>query len=297
MFDNAFKTFDQMHELGTPRSVLSFNALLSACIHSKLYDKLPTLFDEIPKKYNLSPDKVSYGFLLKSYCDSGSSDRALELLNDMENKGLEVSAIAYTTVLNCLYKQGNDEEAERLWSEMVKKGVELDVAAYNVRITSTYGGDPEKLKELIDEMRNVGLKPDTIIHNFLMTCYCKNGMLDEAKKVYEGLEENGCKPNATTYRTWIFHLCKNGYYERGYKVFKESVMMHRIPDFSTTKLLVEGLIKKKKMKEAKGMIRTIKKKFPPNLLKGWKKVEEDLGLVPVSAAVPSGDGQRARAKD
>ena len=54
--------------------------------------------------------------------------------------------------------------------------------------------------------------------------------------------------------------------------------MHRIPDFNTLKYLAEGLAEKKKMKEAKGLIRTMKKKFPPNLLNAWKKVEENLGL-------------------
>lgn len=295
MFDHAMRTFDQMDELGTPRSVISFNALLFACTRSRLYDKVPILFDEIPKKYNLSPDKISYGLLLKSHCDSGSSDKALELLNEMENKGIEVTTVTYTTVLNCLYKQGNAEEAERLWTEMEKKGVELDVAAYNVRITNIYGGDPEKLKELIDGMRDAGLKPDTISYNFLMTCYCKNEMMDEARKVYEGLEENGCNPNATTFRTLIYHLCRSGNFDKGYKLFKESVMVHKIPDFNTVKLLVEGLVKKKKMKEAKGMIRTIKKKFPPNVLRGWKKVEEELGLVSAFAAPLAGDdGKKAR---
>lgn len=295
MFDHAMRTFDQMDELGTPRSVISFNALLFACTRSRLYDKVPILFDEIPKKYNLSPDKISYGLLLKSHCDSGSSDKALELLNEMENKGIEVTTVTYTTVLNCLYKQGNAEEAERLWTEMEKKGVELDVAAYNVRITNIYGGDPEKLKELIDGMRDAGLKPDTISYNFLMTSYCKNEMMDEARKVYEGLEENGCNPNATTFRTLIYHLCRSGNFDKGYKLFKESVMVHKIPDFNTLKLLVEGLVKKKKMKEAKGMIRTIKKKFPPNVLRGWKKVEEELGLVSDFAApLAGGDGKKAR---
>jgi hypothetical protein len=37
------------------------------------------------------------------------------------------------------------------------------------------------------------------------------------------------------------------------------------------------------MKEAKGLIRTIKKKFPPNVVNAWRKVEEGLGLASVDA--------------
>ncbi|KAK3224082.1 hypothetical protein Dsin_011107 [Dipteronia sinensis] len=283
MFDHAMRTFDQMEELGTPRSVISFNALLSACIQSKLFDKVPVLFNEIPTKYDFCPDKISYGLFVKSYCETASIDKALELLNEMETKGIEVTAVTFTTVFNSLYKYGKTEEAEKFWSEMVKKGFELDVAAYNVRIMNVQGGEPEKLKELIDEMSTVGLKPDAITYNYLMTCYCKNGMMEEAKSVYKGLESNGLNPNAGTFRTLIYYLCKNGDYDKGYKFFKESVRMNKISDFMTLKLLVQGLVKKKKMKDAKGVIRTAKKKFPPNLLKAWKKVEEELGLVAVSA--------------
>ncbi|PON67702.1 Tetratricopeptide-like helical domain containing protein [Parasponia andersonii] len=283
MFDHALRTFDQMDQLGTPRSVISFNSLLTACNQSKLFDKVPELFDEIPKKYGVTPDKVSFGILVKAYCAAGSPQRAIEIVGEMEKNGLEITAVTYTTIVDALYKKGQAEEAEKLWKTMVDNGCEVDVAAYNVRIMHSHGGEPENVKALIDEMSNAGLKPDTISYNYLMTCYCRSGKMDEAKKVYEGLEGNGCKPNAATFRTLIYYLCKNEDFEKGHKIFKKSVQVHKIPDFNTLKHLVEGLVKKKKIKEAKGMIRTFKKKFPPNVLNSWRKVEESLGLASASS--------------
>ncbi|XP_041008771.1 pentatricopeptide repeat-containing protein At4g36680, mitochondrial [Juglans microcarpa x Juglans regia] len=283
MFDHALRTFDQMDDLGTPRSAVSFNALLSACNHSKMFNKVPQLFEEIPRKYNISPDKVSYGILVKSYCEAGSPETAVGIFKEMEEKGVEITAVTFTTILGALYKNGKSEEADKYWNEMVKKGCEIDVAAYNVRIMYAHGGEPENVMALINEMSNAGLKPDAISYNYLMTCYLKSGMMDEAKAVYEGLEGNGCNPNAATFRTLIYYLCRNEDYEKGYKVFKESVKVHKIPDFVTMRNLVEGLVKKKKMKAAKGLIRTIKKKFPPNVVNAWTKVEEELGLSSVDA--------------
>ena len=278
MFDQAMQTYHQMDQLGAPRSSVSFNALLSACIQSKLYNKVPVLFDEISEKYRVFPDKVSYGILVKSYCEDGKPEKANEVLREMEKKGVEITTVVYTTVLNCLYSKGKNEEAERFWHAMVERGCELDAAVYNVKISNAVNQGPERVKELIEDMGNSGLKPDTISYNYLITSYCMTGMMDNAKKVFEGLEAYGCKANAATFRTLVFHLCKNGEYEKGYKVFKESVRVHRIPDFNTLKYLAEGLAEKKKMKEAKGLIRTMKKKFPPNLLNAWMKVEENLGL-------------------
>ena len=278
MFDQALKTYQEMDQLGTPRSCISFNALLSACIQSKLYKKVPVLFNEISEKYRVLPDKFSYGMLVKAYCEDGKPEKAIEVLGEMEKKGVEVTTVVYTTVLNCLYSMGKNEEAERFWHAMVKRGCELDAAVYNVKISNAMKQGPERVKELIEDMENSALKPDTISYNYLITSYCMIGMMEDAKKVYERLEGYGCKANAATFRTLIFHLCKNGEYEKGYKLFKESVRVHRIPDFNTLKYLAEGLAEKKKMKEAKGLIRTMKKKFPPNLLNAWKKVEENLGL-------------------
>ncbi|KAM1047910.1 hypothetical protein ACFX13_027756 [Malus domestica] len=279
MFDQALRTFDQMDQLGTPRTAISFNTLLSACNDSKHFDRVPQLFDEIPNKHGVSPDKVSYGILIKSYCAADKPEKAMETLRLMEEKGIEITAVTFTTIFNALYKKGNGEEAEKLWDEMVKKGVEVDAAAYNVKIMYVHGGSADNVKALIEEMANAGLKPDTISYNYLMTCYCRNGMMEEAVKVYEGLEGNACNPNAATFRTLIFYLCESGDYDKAYKVYKRSVEVHKIPDFNTMKYLAEGLVKKKKMKEAKGLIRTIKKKFPPNVLVAWKKLEQGLGLA------------------
>ncbi|KAG7623134.1 Pentatricopeptide repeat [Arabidopsis suecica] len=296
MFNHAMRTFEQMDQYGTPRSAVSFNALLNACLHSKNFDKVPQLFDEIPQRYNkIIPDKISYGILIKSYCDSGTPEKAIEIMRQMQGKGMEVTTIAFTTILSSLYKKGELEVADNLWNEMVKKGCELDNAAYNVRIMSAQKESPERVKELIEEMSSMGLKPDTISYNYLMTAYCERGMLDEAKKVYEGLEGNNCAPNAATFRTLIFHLCYSRLHEQGYAIFKKSVYMHKIPDFNTLKHLVVGLVENKKRDDAKGLIRTVKKKFPPSFLNAWKKLEEELGLYSKTDAFPSSAKEAAAA--
>lgn len=277
MFDHALKTFNQMDELGTPRSCISLNVLLAACNQSKLYEKVPQLFDELPKKYEISPDKVSYGILVRSYCERGMPESAMKTLSEMEEKGVEVTPVTFTTILGSLYENGKNDEAEAFWNEMVDKGCSPDVVTYNVKIKHVHGGEPGDVKSLMEEMVAAGLNPDTISYNYLMTSYFKKGMIEDAEKVYEGLETNGCAPNAATFRTKIFYLCKNGLFERGYKVFKESVEKNKIPDFATLRILLEGLVEKKKTKDAKALIRTVKKKFP--VVKSWEKIEVELGLV------------------
>lgn len=283
MFDHALKAFSQMEQFGTPRSVISFNALLTACNACKLFDKVPDLFNETSSKYNIVPDKVSYGILIKSYCESGSPEKGTAILRKMEEKGLEVTAITFTIILDALYKLGKSDEAEKLWVEMVSKGCELDSALYNVKLMNARDVGPERVENIIEEMKEKGVKPDTVSYNCLMASYCKAGMMEDARKVYEGLRENGCKPNAATFRTLVHYRCEKGQYKRAYWVFKESVRADKIPDFMTLRSLAEGLVEKKYMVEAKGLLRTVKKKFPSSSLNAWKKVEESLGLASAAA--------------
>ena len=90
--------------------------------------------------------------------------------------------------------------------------------------------------------------------------------MNEAMKVFDDLESKGCQPNATTFRTLVFHLCRNGRFETAHGVFKQSAAAHKIPDFTTMKYLVEGLVDNSKLVAAKEIIRCIRNEFPPNVV-------------------------------
>ncbi|KAL3844846.1 hypothetical protein ACJIZ3_002249 [Penstemon smallii] len=293
MFENALKTYNKMTDLGTPRTTLSFNALLNACVHSKAFDRVPNYFTEFPEKFGFSPDKFSYRILIKSYCEMGVPESAMEKLNEMEEKGLNVDAIAFTTILNAFYENGRSDEADKFWEEMVtKKGFKPDFRSYNVRLLHIHHGEPEGVKKLIEEMNTVGIIPDVVSYNYLITCYCEKGMMDEAKKVYnEMLKMRGCNPNAATFSTLVAYMCKHEGFVAGYKLFEESVKVGKIPDIDTLKSLLEGLVKEERMNEAKALVRTMHERLPSKLLEAWGKLAEDLGVAHVGTqeVVDSGE--------
>ncbi|KAL7193110.1 hypothetical protein ACSBR2_024843 [Camellia fascicularis] len=53
-----------MDDFGTPRSTISFNALISACNQSKRFDLVPQLFDEIPQRHGFYPINFRMEFWL-----------------------------------------------------------------------------------------------------------------------------------------------------------------------------------------------------------------------------------------
>lgn len=222
-------------------------------------------------------------------CESGSEKSAFGVLDEMKKKNVEITQVTYTTLLDAFYRKGQIEDADRIWSEMSENGCLVDVAAFNVKIMHAHKGKPEDVLRCIGEMVKLGLEPDIISYNYLMSCYCRNGRIGDAKKVYEGLLVNGCLPNAATYRNFLYYLCKSGDFDTSLKVLLTTLKRNKVPDFQNVKALVEGLAKGSRIKEAKKVINLVKERFPHCLLKSWKEVEMKLGLneVQVSDSVAS----------
>lgn len=277
--NDAIALFNQAEILGTPTSNISFNALLSACQMCKQHEHVHTLFDEIPKKHNLSPDKASYDTLINSLSHLGSTKLAMSRLNEMIEKNIGITAATYVPILEAFYKKERPDKATSLWDHMVEKGHLPDLVAYNVRLG--YAERTQKPKDvlaLMEEMKVHGLKLDISSYNYLFLSYSKKGMVEEARAVLRDLEKNGCLPNGSTFRMHMHHLCNCKDYDIAYQVFKESVKMDRVPQFRILKMVVEGLAKTSRKEEAKQMIQIISEKYPGDHSKMWDKIEEGLKL-------------------
>ncbi|KAL4186182.1 hypothetical protein AMTRI_Chr09g12940 [Amborella trichopoda] len=284
MPDQAIKTFYQMDELGCPRTVGSFNALLTALKDAEKFDRIIELFDEIPSKFGITSSSVSYSIVLKSLCDSGSPDKAYEKLKEMKEKGIKVTNISYTTLIDGFYKKKKPEEAEKIWDEMVKNGCSLDTPAYNAKLIYIANhGKPEEALKLLEEMGASNVKPDALSYNFLLMCYLKNGEKEEAKKVYEEMGRKGCYPDQVTYRIFMRYLVQKNDYDLGLEVCKKCVRRRKVPNFQIVSNLITGLVKNLKEEEAKQLIKMINDIFPPNVfpsnvLPDWRKLEAQFGL-------------------
>ncbi|KMZ60710.1 Pentatricopeptide repeat-containing protein [Zostera marina] len=276
MLKHASRTFDQM---SVRRTCISLNALLHSYNHSGKHARVPAVFNEVCRKYSIKPDATSYGILIKSVCQSGKHENAWQVLREMEEKGVCASAITYTPILDALYRNKNKEEADELWKEMIGKGCVPDLAAYNVRaMYHAHNGKPENVLKVFDEMESQRLWPDVISYNLLITCYCKCGRHLDAKNVYKSMWEKSVIPNAATYRNFMYLLCKNGDFDGGYNVCRDGIRKDKIPDIGPVKLLLQGLLKNSREKDARWLIRQLKAKFSPGLLKEWEEVEEKIGL-------------------
>ncbi|KAF3451620.1 hypothetical protein FNV43_RR07715 [Rhamnella rubrinervis] len=255
LFEHAQKVFDEMPERNCKRTVLSLNALLSACINSKKYDKVDGLFKELPKKLSIEPDLVSYNTVIKAFCEMGSLDLAVSVLDEMEKKGLEPDLVSFNTLLNGLYGNGRFSVGETIWSQMRKKNITPDT---------------KEAAELIVEMRSKGIAPDVFTFNYVIKSSINEGNLEGAKEWYSQIRKSDCSPDKVTYETLIPFVCEKGDLDFAYDLCEEIFKRRFLFDEAKLQRVVDELVKASKIVEANKIVelgktnnyRRYKLKFP-----------------------------------
>ncbi|KAH7660235.1 Pentatricopeptide repeat-containing protein [Dioscorea alata] len=101
---------------------------------------------------------------------------------------------------------------------------------------------------LSKQMIRNGMKPNWVTYKYMIYGFAKEGDLEESKKLYKEMISRGCTPDSSCLFTWMHYLCVGG-------VCKESMKRDWIlPCFKTMKMLVDGLVSKAKVEEAREII-------------------------------------------
>lgn len=256
LFEKARKVFDEMPERDCKRTALSFNALLSACINSKKYDLVDGYFRELPTKLSIEPDVVSYNTLIKAFCEMGSLDSAVSVLDEMEKKGVEPDLVTFNTLLNGLYGNGKSSVGEKIWGQMGQKNVAPDVRSYNAKLLGL--ASEKKTKEVVDlieEMRAKGTAPDVYSFNWVIKSFIKEGNLEGAKQWYSEVRKSDCFPDRVTYETLIPFLLDNGDLDFAYQLCEEIFKRRFLIDAALLQRVVDELVKASKTEEAKKLVK------------------------------------------
>ncbi|KAJ0082859.1 hypothetical protein Patl1_10959 [Pistacia atlantica] len=222
MFENAHKVFEEMPERNCKQTILSFNALLGACVNSKKFNMVDGLFSDLPKRLGIEPDRVSYNTVVKAYCEMGSLDSATKLLDEMEKKGVSPDRITFNTLLYAFYMNGRFADAEMTWQRMINKNVTPDIRSYNAKL---YGlAIEKKTKEavqLVEEMRKKTIKVDVFSFNAVIKGFVNEGKLEEAKRWYDDIEKSDCAINKGTFTILVPFVCEKGDLEFAFELCKK----------------------------------------------------------------------------
>ncbi|KAK8575328.1 hypothetical protein V6N13_033424 [Hibiscus sabdariffa] len=252
MFEQAYKVFDEMPNKG----LMSFNALMGACVNAKKFDKVDGFFKELPQKLSIEPNLVSYNTVINAFCEMGSLDSARLMLDEMEKKGVQPDVITFNTLLDNFYKNGRVGDGEKIWGRMVGKNVAPDIRSYNSKLLGF--ATEKRMKEahnLVEEMRSKGLKPDVFTFTYMITGFVNEGNLEEAKEWYSQIGKNGLAPDKQTFKTLVPFICEKGDLSFAIALCKEIFGRKKLVDAALLQRVVDDLVEASKIEDAKELLK------------------------------------------
>lgn len=108
----------------------------------------------------------------------------------------------------------------------------------------------KEARDLLDEMRLFGCRPNAKTYNYLLSSLCKNNRDDEACNVLEEMQEAGCPPDALTFEIFIYYTYRLGKLDFAIKFLDQMVSRGLEPRLTTHAAFIKGYFHSRRYEEA-----------------------------------------------
>ncbi|XP_077219902.1 pentatricopeptide repeat-containing protein At1g02060, chloroplastic-like [Tasmannia lanceolata] len=159
----SVRVFNKMKEIGVPRSVFSFNSLLSVLLRRGRTVMAKKLYDEMVSVDRILPDVYTFNTLIRGFCLNSMVDEGFMFFKEMSRSGCDPDIVTYNTLVDGLCRAGKVRIAHNLLNGMRSKSSELNpnVITYTTLIRGYCEKQSvEEALEMFDEMLSRGLKPN-----------------------------------------------------------------------------------------------------------------------------------------
>ncbi|CAM9381903.1 unnamed protein product, partial [Hapterophycus canaliculatus] len=238
----------------------SFMAVLSACSKAGRWEQAQFVLREMDRA-GVTPETVAFNTVLAAFehrphpggggSESGAKKEAprwpmaLELVADMEKRGVEPDVVTYNSLINVLRWGGQREKALTIVEEMNTKGaaggVRPDVITYNSAIAAcASGGEWKKAGQLIDEMRRKGLKPDRYSYTSAIHACSKAGNPLEALRLLRAMDANNVTPDVIAMTACMDALAAGGKWSEAIMILDQMRSKGVTPNERTYKAAIQA---------------------------------------------------------
>ncbi|GAQ88274.1 putative Pentatricopeptide repeat domain containing protein [Klebsormidium nitens] len=205
------------------------------------------------------------------------------------------NTIIYTTLLGLLGKNRLSSLASKALDEMAASGVAPDIKCYNSAISAQVGAqafesateivqklkadrsvratevtynallntgvksrvEPQRLRDLLSEMREARLKPNNRTYTSLISAFAKAGDFDSAFSLLKEMRSEGADPDTITYNVLIDSLGPAGRAAEADALVQEMIQQGLQPSMSTYSILMKMHGRNKEWEQMEGAFRSM----------------------------------------
>jgi len=241
--NRAMEIFDRLrqtdaHELRSLCDVYTYTAMISMCIYQQDVDRALRLVDEMRNK-GIERNVHTYTALMNVCIKCGKCQLALESYKKMLEDGITPNVVTYNTLIDIYGKMGQWEQAVKVLVNMRSEGVEAVLRTYNTLIiTCNMCNQPREALAVYNRLLSEGFSPNATTYNALISAYGKAGQLDKVMEVFEEMMRKGCERSVITYSSLISACEKAGQWEVALDLFTEMQKEGCVPNTVTFNSLI-----------------------------------------------------------
>ncbi|CAA6666440.1 unnamed protein product [Spirodela intermedia] len=164
-------------------------------------------------------DLSHYNFLLENLCRESRYDRAVEMVDEVVEKGVlldprssssEMSPGAYNPVIEYMCRNGLTKKAEALFRQLMKKGADDPVAFDNLIRGHAREGTPESAADILAIVNRRGVTTESDAYAMLVESFLGKGDPAVAKATLDSMIEQGHLPSPSLFRSVMEALFEDG---------------------------------------------------------------------------------------
>ncbi|KAG6785022.1 hypothetical protein POTOM_010744 [Populus tomentosa] len=187
-FDHAIEVMEWMQKRKMNFSHVDHAVYLDLTAKTKGIAAAENYFDNLPPSVQ---NHVTYSTLLNCYCKELMSEKAQTLFEKMDKMKLLSTSMPFSNLMTLHMRLGQPEKVLDIVQEMKQRGVSPGTFTYNIWMQS-YGclNDFKGVQRVLDEMKMDGKENFSwTTYSNLATIYVKAGLFDKAESALGKLEE------------------------------------------------------------------------------------------------------------
>ncbi|KAE8694279.1 Pentatricopeptide repeat-containing protein [Hibiscus syriacus] len=246
--DTALEHYKQfINESPVSPSPTTYRILVKGLVDNGKLDKAMEMKEEMAEK-GLAPDPIVYSFLMFGCAKNRDSDGIFKLFEELkENK----DGVIYGSLMNGYFMKGMEKEAMECYEEVCGENsmVKMSAVAYNYVLDAlSKNGKFDEALRLFDRMKNEHSPPRRLAvnlgsFNVIVDGYCTEGKFEEAMDVFRSMRDYRCSQDTLSFNNLIDQLCQNELLGEAEELYVEMGADGVSPDEYTYVLLMYACFK------------------------------------------------------
>uniref|UniRef100_A0ACD5WF40 Uncharacterized protein n=2 Tax=Avena sativa TaxID=4498 RepID=A0ACD5WF40_AVESA len=234
--------------------LILYNILMFCLFQRKNIMQVHDLLKDM-KGNGISPDKITYDFLVYGFNKCGDTDRSVNMLDACIAQGLTPSNRSLRIVLSHYCKLGNLEKSLELFHLIEDRGWKHGLVIEMTLISALLSfGRYSEAKSYLNNLSRSALIISDITFDALIKEFCGQGDLEMSVNLINTMLKNGRLPSEASYSSVICRLCVLKEFDQALDFLAEMQLKNLKPSEISCDVLMRGLCAMGRTSDAKKIL-------------------------------------------